>query len=550
MAVAGSARQPRARDFVRLKLRLLGNGLRHQPMRIVLLMLGAVIGLTVAGPITVGLAAMATAPADLAYVVTVFVGSAVVLGWLLVPMLFFGVDETLDPARFALLPVERGALMRGMLAAAFVGVPAPMTLLATTGLGVAAWLRFGAVPGLAALLGVGAGLTLAVVGSRAVTSGFAAMLRSRRSRELAAVLIALLATSIGPLQWAISAGASRTTMEQALRVTEVLAWTPLGAAYALPYDLAHGQWVVVGARAVIVAGAIALLLWWWSRSLESAMRATGSGQTARGHVTRQGPVGQLLPAWLRLRPGPFAAIAARDIRYWWRDSRRRPAIISIVVVTAILPIALNFSGVSHNSALDATFAVGGFSFAVTMAGTMTGMLAANQFGFDGTAFVSHLLARVPGTLDLRARATALAAIIVPVQILVVVAVCALTDALAYVPVGLGVLAASAGTGLGVAALLSVLAPFALPESENPFAINAGGGSAKGLLAFVAVLATTFLSLPITIAAALAPTPEWRWAHLAAGVAYGLAAALLGTRLAGGILDQRAPEILTAVTPRR
>ena len=35
------------------------------------------------------------------------------LGWVLLPLLMFGVDETLDPARFALLPLPRRVLVRG-----------------------------------------------------------------------------------------------------------------------------------------------------------------------------------------------------------------------------------------------------------------------------------------------------------------------------------------------------------------------------------------------------------------------------------------------------
>ena len=157
--------------------------------------------------------------------------------------------------------------------------------------------------------------------------------------------------------------------------------------------------------------------------------------------------------------------------------------------------------------------------------------------FDGTAFVSHLLTRTSGALELRARATAIAVIIVPVQILVVVAVCLVTSAVAYLPVGLGVLGASVGAGLASAALLSVLAPYSLPESQNPFSTNTGSGSMKGLFAFVALLATLVLSLPITLAAVLIPDPAWGWALLAAGLAYGLGAVRLGTRLAGDILER-------------
>ena len=38
-------------------------------------------------------------------------GGLLVLGWLLLPLVFFGVDETLDPARFALLPLPRRTLV-------------------------------------------------------------------------------------------------------------------------------------------------------------------------------------------------------------------------------------------------------------------------------------------------------------------------------------------------------------------------------------------------------------------------------------------------------
>ena len=43
--------------------------------------------------------------------------SALTLGWLLMSLLVFGVDETVDPAKFALLPVRAGELLPGLLAA-------------------------------------------------------------------------------------------------------------------------------------------------------------------------------------------------------------------------------------------------------------------------------------------------------------------------------------------------------------------------------------------------------------------------------------------------
>ena len=55
-------------------------------------------------------------------------------------LLVFGVDETVDPARFALLPVRARELLPGLLAAALVGVPGVATVLMGLGL-VVTWAR-------------------------------------------------------------------------------------------------------------------------------------------------------------------------------------------------------------------------------------------------------------------------------------------------------------------------------------------------------------------------------------------------------------------------
>ena len=45
------------------------------------------------------------------------------LGWLVVPVLFTGIDQTLDPRRFATFALPRRRLLLGLLAAALVGLP-------------------------------------------------------------------------------------------------------------------------------------------------------------------------------------------------------------------------------------------------------------------------------------------------------------------------------------------------------------------------------------------------------------------------------------------
>ncbi len=91
-ATAATGREPRAWDFVRLKLRLLRNGFRGQAWRVVAFVLGLLFGLWLAGFAVFGLAASGAGSRDIGLIVAAFAGAAVVLGWTLVPLLFFGVD--------------------------------------------------------------------------------------------------------------------------------------------------------------------------------------------------------------------------------------------------------------------------------------------------------------------------------------------------------------------------------------------------------------------------------------------------------------------------
>ena len=111
------------------------------------------------------------------------------LGWLFLPLLGMGTDETLDPSRLALLPLERPTLMRGLLAASLLGLAPVATLLALSG----ALIRLR--PGLAGTLVIGCllvvELLLCVVGSRAMTTLFSGVLRSRRGRDLLVFVVAV-----------------------------------------------------------------------------------------------------------------------------------------------------------------------------------------------------------------------------------------------------------------------------------------------------------------------------------------------------------------------
>jgi ABC-2 type transport system permease protein len=540
--------------FARLRLRMLAGGLRGRTSRKLLFVAGALGGLYLAGIGFLLFAASAAGDADVRLMAASFGGAALVLGSVLFPLVWFGVDDALDPARFALLPLPRSRLVLGLLVAALLGVPAMALALAATGLLVPAAAHGGPGAAAAQAAGVVAGVLLCVAGSRATTSAFATMLRSRRIRDLAGVLLACLAALLGPLQFTVVSAAERADWDRLVAIATVIGWTPLGSAWTVGVEVAAGAPEAALGKLAITAGTVVLLLWWWSRTVESAMVGASSGTGRGGRAPRGGPVAQLLP---RAVPGlpatPFGALVAREVRYWWRDAKRRANLVTIAVVGVLVPVAVTSgSRVSFGAAGDQLAAVPpvAASLTVLFVGTFATSALANQFGFDGTAYAGHITAGVPGGSELRARAVGYSLLMAPLLVAVGVVMAVLLGEPAAAPEAWGLVFAGYGAGLAVNLHLSVLAPYALPDTANPFATGSGTGLAKSLLALVAVVAAYAVAMPVLVAAALLDGTVWRYLALPVGLGYGAVAASLGCRLAGDLLDRRAPELLAAVTPRR
>jgi ABC-2 type transport system permease protein len=369
-----------------------------------------------------------------------------------------------------------------------------------------------------------------------VTSAFATALRSRRARDLATVLLAALAALLGPLQLLALAGAQNADWDRVAEVATVIGWTPMGAPYSLGLDVAAGRAWAVPVKLLIVVATIVLLLWWWSVTLERAMLGTaaGAGRTASAPGRTRPVVDQLVFRFLpRTR---FGALASREARYWWRESRRRASLITFSVVGIFLPVMLSVSG-------------GGASGLLLFVGALAAASLANQFGFEGSAYAANITAGVPGRVELQSRAAGFSMYVLPLLLVIAVVVGIASGRPESATALLGTLLASFGVGLGVVLPVSVLGAYALPDSANPFAMSSGGGLAKGLLTFGALAVAIVATTPLLIAAYLLGD-VWLWIGLPVGIVYGGVAYVGGSLLGGSLLDRRMPELLAAVTPNR
>jgi ABC-2 type transport system permease protein len=524
--------------FVRLKLRLIANGLRGKPARIVLFVLGVLSGGLFAILGYAGLAVPGVlGDEQAARIALPLAGGVLVLGWLFLPLLFFGVDESLDPARFALLPLRRRTLIAGLFTAALAGVPALSTLVATFGMVDTVARLGGPVAALAELVGIVLGLLLGVALSRAVTSAFAEALRSRRARDLATVLLAVVAALLGPLQLLVLSAAQRADWDTVAYLADALGWTPIGAPYSLGLDIVAGRFWAVPLRLLIVIAAGAALLRWWAATLERAMlgasSSAGRGSARSGGPART-PVRRLLVRGLpATRSG---ALIAREMRYWFRETRRRATLVTLMVAGLFLPVTLSIGDGSPGAL-------------VILVGGLAAMALANQFGMDGNAYAANIVAGVPGRIEIQSRVIAHAIYVVPLFAVDAIVIGAISGRPWTIAGELGLLLASYGVGLALVLPVSIRAAYPLPESASPFAMSSGGGMAKGLLTMGVLLGAVIGSLPLQIVAYFLG-PVWWWIGLPVGAAYGLAAYLISVGQAGDLLDRRMPELLATISQNR
>lgn len=412
-------------------------------------------------------------------------GALLVLGWLVIPLFAFGIDDTLDPRRFATLPRSARELQTGLFAAAAISLPSLFTLLALVIASVCEvlWLLTAAPSGMATVIAAAVlmlpanllGLALCLLLPRALLAHGATRQSSRRGRELGGVLslvvmlgaiygFSLAMQGIEDLDAAMVLGYLRTAVG-------VLAWTPLGAAFAAPIDIAEGHVLVGLARLVITLAAIALVWLWWRRSVRLALRSALIGDATSGNAKVTALVPRFAPQ------NALGAAMGRSLRYWRRDARY---LASLGVMPVML---LFFTAMGVLSPSQAPMAVGG----VVFISGLSSIALSNEIGFDGPAGWVNLTAGIRARDNLLGRVAALAVFTVPFAMLCAIVVPLLVGMGDLIPlVMLGSLGAMMGAW-GVSCLVAVTLAYPAAEpGTNPMK-DRSASSANAMIASFAAM---------------------------------------------------------------
>jgi ABC-2 type transport system ATP-binding protein len=307
--------------LLRLKLRLLRNALRS-PGRAVFLLLGLVFGLAGTAVLGSGLQVLRDDP-PVAAAAGMLVAAVLAIGWSTVPIAAFGVDETLDVSRLALLPIRRGRLLAGLLLAATVGVPSLLTFLLLGAAVAAVTTSWAAVP--AAVVAAPLLAVLCLLLGRVVTSGLSRLLRSRRGRDLAVLVgVGVVLAAQAPRLLAENLGEGGL-----LRIGDVLRWTP-----ARGRDrrgrVRERRLLGGGTGRTGVPGRDRRRA--RPRLVRRARRRPGRG----GRLHHPAAAAPYRAAGL-LPDDRLGAVAAKELRYGWRDPRLKLSWLQMMIFGAAVP---------------------------------------------------------------------------------------------------------------------------------------------------------------------------------------------------------------------
>jgi ABC-2 type transport system permease protein len=517
-------------QFLGLKLRLLANLFRRSPWQIVGIAVGLLYGLSLAIGIVVVLVGLRFV-GDVALIRDgmIVAGSAVVFGFLVIPLVF-GVDDSMDPRAFAVLGIPNRQLSFGLAVSALIGVPGVVLAIVLLGT-IVTWSR-GIVEALLALVSAALLLVTCTLASRVSTSIAAFLLATRRSREITGFIGILLLVMISPvIVLILNIDWGRYGRDLLGGLAAVLGWTPVGAAWAVPGDAAHGDWGAAFIKLVIAAATV-YLLWLAWQGLVAKMLVT-PGREAQ--VKQYGGLG-----WFdRMPQNAIGAIAARSLTYWRRDSRYWVSLVMIPIVPVLAVVPLAVAGVPlHYLAL----------VPVPMMCVFLGWTMHNDVAFDSTAIWLHVASGTTGFADRIGR-------LVPV-LLVAVPLIGLGSAIsiflygdwAALPSMLGVSTSILLAGLGFSSYTSARYPYpATKPGDSPFAQPQASDTAAALIQSLTFTGSIILSLPAIVFALLGifVDPAWHLPALYVGVGVGLLTIVTGVWLGARTFERRGPEMLAS-----
>ena len=517
-----------AAHVLRLRFALLIGSLRGERRVRSIVTFLAVVAVTVV--VCLAVFSLAGAPVPVARAVTVLGGAALLLGFLVGPILVGAVDQ-LDPRRFAVFGVDERRMPWVLILAAFVSVPSLALLAVYISVCIVA-IQLGAPWALAVLMTI-IGVVTTVLMARVGMAVNALLLPERRSRELTAlfalaiIVIAFpVAVFFASLRWDGHVPASLASL------STTFGFTPLAAApgflFSVAADATAMAWTS-GIVAVVTAVVLAAVWAWLVRRLLTTTERPVAARERTGL------------GWFGLLPSnAFGAIASRSLVYWLRDRRYIMNIIVVPVAGVLTVLPLIVAGVPLEIAALVPVPVMALFF---------GWLPHNDVAYDSTALWTHVASGIRGLPDRLGRLVPVLLVAIPVlAIAVPLTLLLIGDWRLLLPLT-GLAASLLFSALGISSIVSVVAPYAVSRpGDSPFQQPQRPTSRGTYGPAAAFLGAIVLSVPAgwLFAATILGGPSYAPAAFWVGLLSGLVVLWLGAVIGGRIFERSGERLMEFV----
>ena len=484
--------------------------------------------------------------------------TAVLLLWIVLPLLEFTANEGLDASKLILFPLTRAELMVSLLFSTLLDIPTIGLVLVLVAV-IAGW----AVSVPVAILACVTMLVfyIQVVGiSQLVLALFMRVLQGRRFRDLSIIIIAIFTSSCYLIQQFVLGGTRILHLYdnlQSASFSPYLQWLPSGLAARSITQAIQGNWGASIATLGLLLLTSVLTLYLWQFVLQRSLSASEVGGSARVRNRRRQQTSVVAagvqPAstsmWGRIIPPQVSALALKELKYFWRDPQLKAMMFQSVIYVAIFLVAplLNPS--------SSRFGGNGYVLLITPLIVLLFMLtlSLNTLGLERLSLTTLFLFPVAPQRILWGKNLAVATLGI-VELVVLVSIGAfLSHAWNFVlPVLIGGLAGM-GVTLGCGNFTSVYFPQYMRQMQRGFRATgqtSQAGCLRAVMSFVMLVVTLILLIPVALALGLPMIfqVEWIWSiTIPLTLVYGIAFHQIATRLVAPRMLEQAPEILAITT---
>ncbi len=462
------------------------------------------------------------------------------LVWVVTPVVFFPLDEPLDPVKLGLLPLSRAQLMSGLAASGLISatIVVPLAVLAADVSLFVAPESFVVVVAASCVL-----MLLLVVGGQTFTSVASLALRHRRGRDLAFLFVAGVGLGIYVVYQTFSTTVEAAGLEGAVTTYRLSPWSwlipPAAAQHAIV--AAAGNHLAHALGSLLVAFVwLALLSVLWNKLIDRLVTTPGPPSLSyRRERKRRTAVVVRKPA---------AAVVRKEMLVYLRDPRLRMVWTGGAVFVALLVASL----------LVGTTRLEAFRHLpwLTMAGPVVVLLIGlpvtlNQIGWERNAASFLFSLPLPPRALLTGKSLSAGGVLLAEGIIMSVVLAAVSDGWEWLPFAIPIALTAIGCQLAIGNIVSVLAPLRLPPlGTDLFAQATEQGClsiiSQGLAFFVigVLLMPTAVAFIVVAAGYLDP-----FVVSAGSMLWGALVYWLGLRCSAWLLRRRVPELVGAVETR-